>query len=277
MAPTKPKSAWRKRIVTREVAKLDGLSPKLYKINNLSAESFMKRFDKAAKKHGFKTKRMRFGRSVYTLGKGPERVLFNSGIHGEERAGPIALLTWLERTDKGQLISENFSLMISPLVGHDAWNNKRRKENNKINLNSVWVSKNEKKERFQHASVRPPKYVTDIRKAMIKFDPTFFLDFHEDTTIKDNEPYLWRNFKNRGAIYDLQEAVGVSRKKGGWAIEDANKTTAEIFVYELGCEQTSTVETPQTKSLKYRVAFDLAIIHWTFNTLSKHQSNAEAP
>jgi len=270
------KSAWRKRIVTTEVAKLEGFLPKLYKINNLSAESFMKRFDKAAKVHGFRAKRMRFGRSVYFLGKGPQKVLFNAGIHGEERAGPIALLTWLENTPKGALISKDFSLMISPLVGHDAWNNKQRKENNKINLNSVWISKNETKSRFKFAKVRPPKYVTDIRKEIIKFNPTFFLDFHEDTTIKDNEPYLFRNQKNRGAIYNLQEAVGVSRKKGVWQLEDANKTTAETFVYELGCEQTSTVETPQTKPLKFRVAFDLAIIGWTFKNLVK-QENAETP
>lgn len=132
------RSAWRSLLVAREIKKLRNLTTKFPTIDNLEASEYMERFEIAAKKHRFKKTKMSEGRAVFHLGNGPIRIAIISGIHGEERAGPIALLSWLEMTRKDYLIPEHISLMICPLVGHDAWNNRAREENGTVNLNEVW-------------------------------------------------------------------------------------------------------------------------------------------
>ena len=267
MTTTKSKSAWKKKIVAKEVALLKPMVGKLHRINNLPAETYMNRFVAAAKKHGFKKRSLSFGRALFYLGTGPKKVLITSGIHGEERAGPIALLHYLENTPKGQLIAANSTLMVCPLIGHDAWNNKKRKENNKTNLNSVWYHKHDKDPK----TLRIPRYIQEMKRAIIKFKPEFFLDFHEDTTIKDKEPYCFRMNTNRGMVYNLQGVFGLSRKKGVWSYPDWIGTT-ETFVAQTGRLETTTIETPQSKHLKFRVGFDLGVLKWLKKTLE----NAEA-
>lgn len=252
MAHTKPrKSAWQKPLISQEVSALCGSSRKLNIINNLPADKYMERFAKAAKRHGFKAQFLASGRIIYYLGKGPQKISLMSGIHGEERAGPIALLTWLETARKGKLIDKKkISLMICPLVGHDAWNKRFRLENGKINLNSVW------------ARDRAPRYVHEIKRAIENFEPTIFVDFHEDSTITDKEPYIWRNQAAKGIILNLQHAFGCPPKKGLWKSPQFKGTT-ETFVYiSTGCLETTTIETPQTKLLRSRVGFDLAVLKW---------------
>jgi hypothetical protein len=248
------RSAWNKTLVSQEVTSLCGLSRKLNIINNLPAEKYMERFARAAKRHGFRARYLSGGRCVYYLGRGPGKVAIISGIHGEERSGPVSLLTWLEGNKRGSLIPKKVSLLVCPLVGHDAWNNKTRLENGRMNLNSVW------------AKERAPGYIHELKREIKNFDPSVFVDIHEDCTIKDKEPYLFRNKRVKGMIRGLQVALGVSRKKGLWESPEY-KGTSETFVFDLGCKETTTLETPQTKPIKSRVGFDLAAIKWIIEHL----------
>lgn len=262
--PKRPKSAWRKRIVSKEINCLKPLTGKLNKINNLPADLYMKRFMAAAKKHGFRVKTLSGGRSVFYYGKGPVKLAFLSGIHGEERSGPVSLLTMLETTKKGELFDKKaISLMICPLVGFDAWNNKTRLENKKINLNCVWTDQYK----------RRPRYVGEIEKELLRFKPEFYVDFHEDSTITDKEPYMFRHKSNKGVVFLLQKTMGVSRKKGTWVRCADSLGTSEDLMFANGCHETTTIETPQTKPLRFRVGFDLALIGWLFKTLEHKAAN----
>jgi len=245
----KKRSAWTKRIISSEVSSLVPISAKLNKINSLSADKYMERFHKAAKRHGFRARLLDSGRVVYYLGKGPAKVAIISGIHGEERSGPVALLAWLESTKRRNLIPKNVSLLVCPIIGHEAWNNKRRFESGRMNLNCVWNKE------------RAPKYIHELKNELENFQPQIFVDIHEDSTIKDKEPYLFRNKKVKGLVKSLQIALWVPRKKGLWQYPEY-KGTSETFACELGCGETTTLETPQTKSLRSRVGFDLAAIKW---------------
>lgn len=252
-------SAWKSEIVVQEVRKMRNRTSKLKTIDNLPASEYMLRFDQAAKKHRFRVKRLSDGRSVYQLGKGPVKISIISGIHGEERAGPVSLLAWLELTKKGYLIPEHVTLLVCPLVGHEAWNNRRRHESGKTNLNSVW------------ARERAPKYIHELKKELRRFKSQVFLDIHEDSTIRDNEPYIFRHQMIRGKILELQGALGVSPRKGLWK-SPKYRGTSETFVYDTGCFETSTLETPQTKSLRSRVGFDLAAIKWVLENTSEDET-----
>lgn len=247
---TVARSAWRNILVAKEVRKLRYRTSKFETINNLEANEYMDRFDQAAKKHKFKKKKLSEDRAIYFLGNGSVKIAIISGIHGEERAGPVALLSWLEMTRKNYLIPEHITLMVCPLVGHDAWNNHAREENGKINLNEVW-------ERKQIL----PKYISELKTAIQTFKPAIFMDIHEDSTIEDNEPYLFRERRVNGIIKKLQKALGVSTLKGLWKNPEY-RGTSETFVFRNGCLETTTLETPQTKMLKSRVGFNLAAIKW---------------
>jgi hypothetical protein len=250
----KKSSSWKTPLVAQEVFKMRNRAGKLKTIDNLLAEDYMIRFDQAAKKHRFKVKRLSDGRSAYQLGKGPVKLSIISGIHGEERAGPVSLLAWLELTKKGCLIPGHVTLLICPLVGHEAWNHRRRHEKGKMNLNSVWERE------------RAPEYIHELKKVLARFKSTVFLDIHEDSMIKDNEPYIFRHQKIRGKILELQGALGVSSRKGLWK-SPKYKGASETFVFDAGCKETSTLETPQTKPLRSRVGFDLAAIKWVLENV----------
>lgn len=225
-------------------------------INGLTAERYLKRFYKAAQKHGFKKYSLSQGRHVYYLGDGPHRVVIISGIHGEERAGPVALLTWLEETKRDKLIPKGVSLMICPLVAHAAWNNNIRLEN-RANLNNAWI--------------RPmaPDYIHELKTEIINLNPVIFLDFHEDETIVDGEPYICNNKKNQGIIANLKESLGVGPRKGLWQnpSDSEQRGTSEAWAWSIGCRETATIETPIRKLLIRRVGFDLAVIKWILKNI----------
>ena len=255
---TKPikKSSWTNPLVSREASGLIGLSKNLNIINTLTAKRYLRRFHKAAQKHGFKKYSLSQGRQTYYLGEGPHKMVIISGIHGEERAGPVALLTWLEETKRDRLIPKGVCLMICPMVAHNAWDNEVRLEN-RANLNNAWI--------------RPmaPDYIHELKTEIINQEPRVFLDLHEDETIVDGEPYICKNKNNFGLIYSLKEALGVGPRKGLWhnPSDSEHRGTSEAWAWSIGCRETATIETPLKKLLARRVGFNLAVIKWVIKNI----------
>jgi hypothetical protein len=245
----KKKSAWKNKLVSSKILALKRVSKTLSNINKFSHENYMKRFIVAAEKHNFSCVELGSNRKVFYLGSGAMHLAIISGIHGEERAGPIALLKFLERTKVGSLIPNNISLLISPLLGFDAWDKKSR-ENEKLNLNESWSKK------------AAPDYIHKLKIELENFKPDLFFDFHEDSTIEDEEPYLFRRKSNKNIIFELQNAMDICRKKGIWRKSVEYPGSSESFAHSIGCPETTTVETPQTQPLRNRVGFNLAVLDW---------------
>jgi hypothetical protein len=255
----KRKSSWNNELVVSRIAVLKRQSKSLSKIDKLSYQDYMERFSIAAEKHNFTFIDLGSSRKAFVLGTGSIHLAMISGIHGEERAGPIALLKFLERTKKGRLIPDNISLFISPILGSEGWD-KRDRINDNVNLNDVWSWKS------------APNYIHNVKEELKNFKPDLFFDFHEDTSIEDNEPYLWRKRSNRDFIFELQKAVGVCRRKGNWRyIKDFNGCS-ENFIHSIGCRETTTIETPQSASLRSRVGFNLAVLKYTLDACNKQQN-----
>lgn len=245
------RSAWNNELVLDELYRVKRFGPKFRKIDNLSAQDYMTRFKKAADKHGFKHKELSAGRAMFTLGTGKMRVSMISGIHGEERSGPVALLSWLELTPKGRLIGDHVSLFVCPLVGHQAWNMNEREEKKNLNLNQVW--------RWKSA----PKYVQELRTELTKFKSDMYMDFHEDSTIEDKEPYVFREKKTGEYIKIIQTTFSLSKTKGVFKRSNPEyHGTSEDFALRLGCKNTTTIETPLDKYLRFRVGFNLALLKY---------------
>jgi len=255
----KKKSAWRNKLVSSKISALKKVTKSLIKINKLTHEDYMKRFSLAAEKHNFSSVDLGSSRKVFYLGNGAIRLALISGIHGEERAGPISLLKFLERTKAGKLIPSNVSLLISPLLGFDAWD-KQSRENEEINLNEAWSKK------------AAPDYIHQLKIELENFKPDLFFDFHEDSTIEDEEPYLFRRKANKNIIFELQDALDVCRKKGIWRKSVEYPGSSESFAHSIGCPETTTVETPQTQPLRNRVGFDLAILDWVMKKCAAQET-----
>jgi hypothetical protein len=210
-------------------------------VNRLSCVDYMKILDILAKKTGMKSEEIGEGVKVYSrAAKGRPHLLITSGIHGEERAGPIALLKWLE---SDQL--PNYNLTICPIVFPLAWDTGKRDPKGH-NRNTVW-------------NKDAPKVVEHLMALVKDNPPDVYLDLHEDSEIdkKDGEPYVFRHVDSEWGL-ELQKNLGVSTKKGIWRKHD--QETAESFVHAAGTENASTVESNPHKPLKDRVAFQLKAI-----------------
>lgn len=185
--------------------------------------------------------------SMFTRGKGKITLFVISGIHGEERSGPISLFNWAkkiaDRKIKGKVV-------VVPLMNPTAWNMRRRAVGNK-NLNFVW---NEK---------RAPKFpqVKKVMRLLEKEKAVIFLDLHEDSSAEDGLHYICRHLTSRWGL-QFQKDVGVSPRRGIWKKHDYQ--TAESFAHALGIEKSFTVETSPYHHIDDRADFHLSAIEYCF-------------
>jgi len=90
--------------------------------NDLTFQEFQLRFLVAARRHGCQGIQLPNGGYTFTYGH-PDapRLSLMSGLHGDERSGPLALLHWFENCEPGTLIRDELSLWITPLVNNVGW------------------------------------------------------------------------------------------------------------------------------------------------------------
>ena len=218
---------------------LAGLTPES-QIDDLTFRDFMVRVGRAAGKHGLRMTGLTNGSIILRTSEsvtGP-RIALLSGLHGEERAGPIALLTWLESVKK---LPDGIQFWICPLLSRRAWESRERAPDG-LNLNRVWNDK-------------APPIVKDAMASLRAFKPQVFIDLHEDHLITDGRPYVYRHETSTWGK-TFQEMLGVKSRE--WDALDHE--TAESFARGLGCKRTATVETAQTERLEDRVRFHVNAI-----------------
>jgi|GEM_PF-1279349 len=225
-----------------------GESPEA-QVDALDFRAFTARLGRAAAKHGLRMHGLSNGAIILTTHEsvsGPKVALL-SGLHGEERAGPIALLTWLERT---RTLPKDVRLWICPLLSRRTWDSRERAPGG-TNLNRVW-----------NADEAPP-IVADAMASLRAFKPDVFIDLHEEQTIDDGRAYAHRHGTSAWGRY-LQRVLGASTREGVWHKLDGK--TAESFVRSIGCKRTSTVETAQTEPLAKRVNFHAQAIAFALDS-----------
>lgn len=212
---------------------LAGLTPEA-QIDALDFRAFMVRLGRAAAKHSLRMTGLSNGAVILVTSesvKGP-RVALLSGLHGEERAGPIALLSWLEGTKR---LPQNVRFWICPLLSRTVWESRERAPGG-TNFNRVWTAES------------APPVLADAMASLRSFKPNVFLDLHEDQSITDGRA-LVRCESDVGWSARFAASLGVKVK------HDPKAGSAESFVRTLGCKRTATVETAQTEPLEQRARF----------------------
>lgn len=225
------------------------------KINRLNFLEFNERFARAALKQRARLTKLSNGSYIAEFGaKTPKKILFIlSGVHGEERSGPIALLKFVENSIIKNELKKGTKLIIVPCLNDKGWNTKKRKWGN-FNLNCQF-----------NQFCRVP-FVLELMKYIKKNKPYMFVDLHED--IVTSYPYVFRHIKattdfviRMKNFLHVKDEPYLNPNTQNWA------GTSETFAYNIGVKNYVTVETPPRWKLKNRVKIHTKSIKFCINEI----------
>jgi predicted deacylase len=216
-------------------------------LNTLTFEGFNLRLRAACKRHGAHVGVAANGCLIIQSGQANAvRLSIMSGLHGDERSGPIALLRWLEETMPGALTPEGVSLWLAPLVNDDGWNSNRR-EWKGIDLNRSFID-----------GVAPP-FLRELMDAIRSMPPLLFIDLHEDSNVPYS--YIYRKKEDTHDLsYRLQRYLDATDVP--WSSEDCWDGASEVYVRGLGISLSTTLEAPPAWPLPQRVEWQSKAIRW---------------
>ena len=174
---------------------------------------------KQAEKNKLSTQRLSNDAVVVRGGKGV-RVVIVSGLHGDEKSGPLGILDWLSKSG----FRAKVSFLIIPLINNEGWNKSERLWRGK-DLNRAFGQKR-------------VDFIDELGKILTDFRPELFLDFHED---EKEDSYFYRLAKKEYPLYYfLKRSLALSERS--WGSFEKWKGSSEVFVRRLGCKKAVTIE-----------------------------------
>jgi predicted deacylase len=179
-----------------------------------------------------------------------------SGLHGDERSGPLALLEWTCRQD-GPLCPSDRRVWLLPLLNDLGWDNKERKWQ-EVDLNRAFLPGEE----------AIPLFVQEVMEEWAKRPPEMFLDIHEDAT-RPNEPYLFW-YKEETHDLALRLAEHLQAKSEPWDDFDYWRGSDEVYLRTLGCHHCITIESPKGWPMQERIRWNLAAVEWCIEQLGEY-------
>jgi predicted deacylase len=210
---------------------------------------YQARFEKAAKKNGGDVRRLANGACLARFGAAESAPLaFMSGVHGDERSGPLALLRWLEGALPGGLCPPDQGLWVAPLLNDAGWDAQTR-EWNGLNLNAAFLP-----------GIAPP-FLDEVMADLAAHRPRLFLDFHEDS--EKPFPYVYRYTEDRHDLaQQLQHVLGIQEVTWSPADQQRWKGSSETYVRGLGCDHCATLELPPVWPIEKRIGCYVRTIRW---------------
>ena len=219
-------------------------------MSELSFSAYSDQFAAAAADgRGGAVRRLANGGCLTTFGHAEApRLALLSGVHGDERSGPLALLSWLTGASPGGVVPSGLGLWVVPLLNDDGWD-KNTREWKGVNLNAAFVP-----------DTRIP-FVAEVMGDLAAHVPHVFLDLHEDS--EKPYPYVYRYTEDRqDFIVRLRDALGAQETLWSSADLERWKGSSEIYVRSLGCERSVTVEAPPVWPLEARIEWNLRAVRW---------------
>ncbi len=210
----------------------------------LNFHEYYLRFEAAALKRNAILTRLEHGGSIATFGGGP-RLALMSGLHGDERSGPLAILRWLEESGEAKRIPHGYQLWVTPLVNDKGWDSGIREWSGQ-DLNRVFSS-------------GAPSFLGAIMNSLDSQLPCVFLDLHEDSDRP--ELYIYHYLEDRHGV-DVQLAGALGAKLVNWSDLQPWEGSGEVFLRRRGCDKCITVEIPPTWSLDARIDCAQQAIRW---------------
>lgn len=216
-------------------------------VDSLSFASYNLRVRTACERHGAHVEVMANGCLVIQLGRAESvRLSIMSGVHGDERSGPSALLRWLEETAPGALVPQGVGLWLAPLVNDDGWNSNRR-EWHGIDLNRSFLDD------------VAPAFLRELMSSIQGAPPFLYLDLHEDSDVPYD--YVYRKEED---THDLAVRLQqhLNARDVPWNSQEPWAGASEVYVRSLGISLCTTIEAPPSWPLHERVEWQLKAIRW---------------
>lgn len=186
--------------------------------------------------------------------RGP-RLAVISGLHGDERSGPLALLEWASSQD-GPLCPADRSLWLLPLLNDLGWDKKERMWQ-EVDLNRA----------FLPGDAATPRFVQEVMEEWAIRLPDMFLDIHEDNSRPD-EPYIFW-YKEETHDLALRLAEHLQAKSEPWDDFEYWRGSDEIYLRTLGCHHCITIELPAGWPMQERIKWNLSAVEWCIEHLEK--------
>ena len=218
--------------------------------DNLSFKEFNTRFKKAALERGAKVRTLANGCCVAVFRPRKKfRLAVMAGLHGDERSGPMALLDWIENAE----IKSDHGLWIAPLINDFGWDNQRRRWH-MIDLNR----------HFEKESA--PKFINQTMRSIKKFDPTVFLDLHEDVT---SYPYIFKREDDGEDSFLSQLQTKLKVEYEPWKYFSEWNGSSENYARLLGCKVATTIEAPNRWPLDRRIDYHISAVKWCYRQIDR--------
>lgn len=185
--------------------------------------------------------------SVFCVREGDPRhpaILLLSGVHGDERSGPITLARMLVRGELARLASsQGVCIYTIPLLNKNGWDAATR-ESGGVDLNRSFL--------------RPDLEVLAGVRALLEGDQFLaFLDLHEDK--ETPHPYI---FSLEGDRFNGEFAAHMGCPTSTWEESPKWEGSSEGFARKCGVPTTSTTEVPPTWNMRSRVTWNAAAVQW---------------
>ncbi len=218
---------------------------------DLNFRDYHDEFEKAISQHGGAVRRLTNGGCQGIIGNtdGP-RLAIMSGVHGDERSGPLALLDWVRHIES---LPRNLTLWMVPLLNDAGWDDNTR-EWNGLNLNAAFLPG------------VAPSFVAEVMADLAAHVPQVFLDLHEDS--EKPFPYVFRYTEDRHDFASrLQQALGAVDVQWSAADRQRWKGSTEIYVRDIGCHRSATIEAPPIWPLNARIEWNQRAVRWCIHEL----------
>jgi predicted deacylase len=176
-----------------------------------------------------------------------------SGLHGDERSGPLALLEWASRQDS-QLCPEDRRVWLLPLLNDQGWDKNERMWRD-LDLNRA----------FLPGAQTTPRFVHEVMEEWAIHLPDMFLDIHEDSSRPD-EPYLFW-YKDETHDLALRLAEHLQAKSEPWDDFEYWRGSDEVYLRTLGCQHCITIESPAGWPIQERIRWNLNAMEWCIEHL----------
>ena len=185
-----------------------------------------------------------------------------SGIHGEEAAGPLAIIKYLPEI-LAEVKKRNIKLIIYPMVNFYGFERNKRFNKEKISCNSFWI----------HEKGKMAKESALVKKDILKYKAKYSISMHENGEMKKRYSFFYA-FGDIKAAQNLVKAASSKMpvlKKGFSGKDGENKIingivynwhdgTFEDFMFHQGTKASICSETALKSDLKLRMSTDYIFI-----------------
>jgi hypothetical protein len=169
-------------------------------------------------------------------------------VHGDERSGPLALLQWLAGPDPLVFRPTDLALWVVPLLNDVGWDANTR-EWQGLDLNKTFLPG------------AAPVFVAEVMADLAAHVPRVFLDLHEDS--EKPFPYVYRFTEDtHDFVTRLQQVLQAADMPWSPADRPRWRGSTEIYVRDLGCDRSATLEAPPVWPLPARLEWNLRAVSW---------------